>query len=170
MRMQRSHRRGERNVQRVNNSWLGLADPGDGVDRAHAGCQQAVIVVAVAGPMPDFELGVKARLAVDDDAPDAVGSAGSALRPIGGEVVGDAVDVLDGDDVDTVDDADATGPGGTDGSGFDKPERGGISRGVGRNSHVSRMSSSVTPSASATMVTAAPQPQRSTPGIFNPPR
>jgi hypothetical protein len=36
---------------------------------------------------------------VQRDPPDAVGSAGSALQPVGGEVVGEAVDVLNGDDV-----------------------------------------------------------------------
>src|SRR5438270_7837388 len=123
--MKRSQRRRERKMQRINDPRLGVADPRYGVHRAHAGRQQAVVIVAVARSVPDFELGVKTGLAVDDDAPDAVGSAGSACRPVGGEVVGDAVDVLDRDDVDAVDDADATRPGGADGSRLDKPERGG---------------------------------------------
>ena len=128
--MQRANRRGERKMQRVNDSGLGLADPGYGVDRAHAGRQQAVIVVAVARSMPDFELGVKARLAVDDDAPDAVGSAGSALRPVRGEVVGDPVDVLDGNDVNAVDDADASGRVAPTVPASTSPNAVGISRGV----------------------------------------
>src|SRR5262249_41285953 len=109
-------------MQRVNDSGLRVADPRYGIDRTHARCQQAVIVMALAGPVPDLEFRVDARLSVDDDAPDAVGSAGSPLHPVGGEVVGEAVDVLDGDDFLAVDDADATCPGGTDGAGLDESE------------------------------------------------
>ena len=112
-------------MQRVNDSRVGVAHPRDGIDRAHAGRQQAVVVVAFAGAIPDFEFRVEARLSLDHDPPDAIGSAGSALRPVGGEVVRDAVDVLDGDDVDAVDDADAGRPGGADRPGLDEPERGG---------------------------------------------
>ena len=55
VRMKRPYGRGERDVQRVNDSGLSVADPGYGVDRAHARGQQPVIVVALAGTMPDFE-------------------------------------------------------------------------------------------------------------------
>ena len=75
--------------------------------------------MALAWTVPDFEFRVDARLSVDDDPPDAVGSAGSALQPVGGEVVGEAVDVFNGDDVLAVDDADAACAGGADGAGFD---------------------------------------------------
>src|SRR5271157_145706 len=112
-------------MQGVNDSRLGFADPRDGVDRAHAGGQQAVVVVALAGTTADFEFRVEAGLSVDDHPPNPVGSAGSALRPIGCEVVGDPVDVLDGGHLDAVDDADAACPGRADGTGFDGPECGG---------------------------------------------
>ena len=92
---------------------------GYGVDGAHARGEQALIAGVLVRAEADFEFGVEARLAVDDDAPDAVDATGAALRPVRREVVGHPVDVLDGDHLPAVDDADAFRVRGADGAGFD---------------------------------------------------
>src|SRR4051794_18391728 len=106
-------------MQRVDNAGFGVAHPRDGVDRAHAGGEQALIAGVLVRPEADFEFGIEAGLTVDDDAPDAVDATGAALRPVRCEVLGHPVDVLDGDHFLSVDDTDALRVGGADSAGFD---------------------------------------------------
>src|SRR5436190_6096116 len=106
-------------MQRVDDARLGVAYPRYGVDGAHGGGEQALIAGVLALAEADFELGVEARLAVDDDTPCAVDATGAALRPVRREVVGHPVDVLDGDHLLALDDADTFRVGGADRAGFD---------------------------------------------------
>ena len=96
-----------------------IAHPRDGVDGAHARGEQALVAGVLVRAEADFEFGVEARFAVDDDPPNAVDAAGAALRPVRREVVGHPVDVLDGDDLLAVDDADAFRVRGADSARFD---------------------------------------------------
>src|ERR1700682_689657 len=107
VRVQRPERWGQRQMQCVDDARFGVTHPRDGVDGAHARGEQALIAGVLVGAEADFEFGVEARFAVDDDAPDTVDAAGAALRPVVREVVGHPVDVLDGDHFLAVDPADA---------------------------------------------------------------
>src|SRR3954470_17075395 len=106
-------------MQRVDDPRFGCAYPRNRVDSAHSRGQQAVFTGILVGATADFEFGIEAGFAVDDDAPRTVDASGAALRPVRSEVVGHSIDVLNGDHLDTVDDTDATGVGRPDSAGFD---------------------------------------------------
>ena len=156
-------------MQRVDNARFGVAHPRDCVDGAHASGEQALIARILAVAEADFEFGVEARFPVDNDAPGSVDTTGAAFGQSRREVVRHPVDVFDGDDLLAVDDADAFAYVAPMVPASMTPQAVSSRRGVGRNSHSSRISSSWTPSASATMVTAAPQPHVNTPGLLQAP-
>src|SRR3954454_10669086 len=119
VRVKGTQRRGQRQMQRVDDAGFGVAHPGDRVDGAHARGEQALIAGVLVRTEADFEFGIEAGLTVDDDAPDAVDATGAALRPVRREVLGHPVDVLDGDHFLSVDNTDALRIGGAYSAGFD---------------------------------------------------